>query len=145
MFDIIRRIDYLRKLMDEIENPSKFFRRLHRTALNDDLENCPLAIKVLLKFTECLPEKILTTKSNSSFMRNPKVPNTNTILPAIEVMQSDEMIAKGGRGKIFRNREKNSGDRRTKCHLCDKRHNQLINLYFPYMSQSQGLIMTKDY
>ena len=48
--------------MDKVENLGVFLQRLHRTALDGDLENCPLAITVLLKLTECLPENNLNKK-----------------------------------------------------------------------------------
>ena len=47
----IRRINYARKQMNESEDPSKFLRRLNTTAVNADVETCPISTTVLLKFT----------------------------------------------------------------------------------------------
>ena len=45
----VRRIDYTREISNEVENPSKFLRRLYRTSINADLEN-------YLRATTVLPE-----------------------------------------------------------------------------------------
>ena len=90
----IRRIDSSRKVMDVVENLSEFLRRVHTTALNADLEACPLITTVLLKFTECLPENTLNNKIKLYiYAELRKVPNVRTldaVFPGIEVMVSDE-------------------------------------------------------
>ena len=43
--------------MNESGSLSEFLTRLQITAVNTNMETCPLAMTILLKCTECLPEK----------------------------------------------------------------------------------------
>ena len=97
--------------MNKRKDPSEFLRRLQETAVNTDLEICPLATTVLLKYTEGTLKSQIKQYIYEELRKVPNIKTLDAVLPAIEVVVSDDntqRIAKGGR-KIFCNKEKNVG------------------------------------
>ena len=90
------------------------------------MKNCPLAIKILSKYTENLVENPLKCKIKQFVRKTPNIESIDSVLQAIEAFVSDDNSSKNWKvrkSNVLRTKEAEHWDKQGRqCFLCHKIH-----------------------